>query len=398
MTDIAVIASSTVSTYAPELTVENGQITTTSLQVAEHFGKTHKSVLRAIRNLDCSTDFNERNFAPVITEYQNGKGGTQEAPAFRIARDGFMFLAMGFTGKEAAQWKEAYITAFNKMESELLAKLEAEPRITYTVGPNDTLSAAQAEQLRLAFKQANDKLPKEKQAIFMTKGWSKLKSHFGCTYRKIPQREFSEALSLANRHAAEWELVDDSTVHPLTKEQADTLRDMMINASKTMPKDLQGALMHEGCLKLKDHFKVDYCDIPQARFSEAVSLLSRHMVNWNQTSTLPAPVAQSFRLLVVSQQGQQTVRPVPDDAFVMSAQQLHDYAKGSMPLQTVAALADACNMRLFMDASGVRNQGFGADVATKITSETSFNDLNAINLAARMEMWKRTIRQPGAQC
>ena len=33
---------------------------------------------------------------------------------------GFAFLAMGFTGKKAAEWKEKYIVAFNTMEEELL--------------------------------------------------------------------------------------------------------------------------------------------------------------------------------------------------------------------------------------------------------------------------------------
>ena len=37
-----------------------------------------------------------------------------------MTRDGFTFLAMGFTGSEAAKWKEAYINAFNAMESKLL--------------------------------------------------------------------------------------------------------------------------------------------------------------------------------------------------------------------------------------------------------------------------------------
>jgi Rha family phage regulatory protein len=116
-------STETISTaqLAPSLTIENGQVTTTSLQVAEHFGKLHKNVLRAIENLECSAEFYQLNFEPVITEYKNGKGGTQQATTFRITRDGFVFLAMGFTGKEAAQWKEAYITAFNKMECELRA-------------------------------------------------------------------------------------------------------------------------------------------------------------------------------------------------------------------------------------------------------------------------------------
>ena len=122
MTEVTTTGTNALATYAPELSNTNGQITTTSTQVAQHFGKANKSVLRAIRNLECSTEFHQRNFAPVITEYQNGKGGTQEATEYTITRDGFVFLAMGFTGKEAAQWKEAYITAFNKMEAELSSK------------------------------------------------------------------------------------------------------------------------------------------------------------------------------------------------------------------------------------------------------------------------------------
>ena len=44
----------------------------TSLQVAEHFQKNHKDVLRDIEK--CSHGFNERNFAPV--EYTDAKGET----------------------------------------------------------------------------------------------------------------------------------------------------------------------------------------------------------------------------------------------------------------------------------------------------------------------------------
>ncbi|MFZ6727338.1 phage antirepressor N-terminal domain-containing protein [Undibacterium sp. MH2W] len=83
-------------------------------------------------------------------------------------------------------------------------------RTPYVANPDDVLTAAQAEELRLALKKACEKLPIDKQAAFMIKGWSKLKSHFGVTYRKIPQREFTEAVSLLTRYATEWELVDDS--------------------------------------------------------------------------------------------------------------------------------------------------------------------------------------------
>lgn len=100
----------------PTLAVTHGTVTTTSNQVAEHFGRAHKSVLRAIDNLKCSPEFTERNFAP--TDYIDKNGDTQ--PSFTMTKDGFMFLAMGFTGKDAAQWKESYIAAFNRMEAALL--------------------------------------------------------------------------------------------------------------------------------------------------------------------------------------------------------------------------------------------------------------------------------------
>ena len=89
----------------------SASLKTTTRVIAEKFGKLHKDVLRAIRNLDCSAEFNERNFAPV--EYMDGKG--EPRTEYSVTRDGFTFLAMGFTGKEAASWNEKFIAAFNAM-------------------------------------------------------------------------------------------------------------------------------------------------------------------------------------------------------------------------------------------------------------------------------------------
>ncbi|MFU7547971.1 Rha family transcriptional regulator, partial [Pseudomonas paraeruginosa] len=61
-----------------------------------------------------------RNFAPCTRPGSNNK----PEPYFRMTRDGFTFLCMGFTGKEAARWKEAYINAFNKMEQALIEQPE----------------------------------------------------------------------------------------------------------------------------------------------------------------------------------------------------------------------------------------------------------------------------------
>lgn len=58
--------------------IENhGDLQTTSLKVAEAFGKQHKDVIRRLESLDSSSDFNERNFAPV--DYLDRKGGVSQS-------------------------------------------------------------------------------------------------------------------------------------------------------------------------------------------------------------------------------------------------------------------------------------------------------------------------------
>ena len=98
--------------------IENNEVVTSSIKVAEVFGKQHKDVLKAVKSLDISEEFRERNFALSKIVYQNGNIKKQ-LPMYYITRDGFMFLVMGFTGKTAARWKEAYIKAFNEMEKML---------------------------------------------------------------------------------------------------------------------------------------------------------------------------------------------------------------------------------------------------------------------------------------
>ena len=97
----------------------DGQPTTTSRDITETFGKRHDDVLKRIRSLDCSPEYHARNFAEMIIEVEIGKGATRKDPAYRITRDGFAFLCMGFTGAKAAQWKERYINTFNKMADKL---------------------------------------------------------------------------------------------------------------------------------------------------------------------------------------------------------------------------------------------------------------------------------------
>ncbi|WP_199637370.1 Rha family transcriptional regulator [Serratia sp. PAMC26656] len=98
----------------PEITIVDGHAVTTSMAVAEYFGKQHHHVVQKIEKLECSAEFLTRNFSRVQFEH---RGNTYNA--YQITRDGFAFLAMGFTGKKAAKFKEGYIEAFNRMECSL---------------------------------------------------------------------------------------------------------------------------------------------------------------------------------------------------------------------------------------------------------------------------------------
>jgi Rha family phage regulatory protein len=90
-----------------------------SLDIAETFGKEHRRVLQDIREIGCSEEFRLHNF--VQSSYENSQGKQQ--PMFLVTRDGFVLLAMGYTGELAMRFKEAYIKQFNAMESALRGKL-----------------------------------------------------------------------------------------------------------------------------------------------------------------------------------------------------------------------------------------------------------------------------------
>lgn len=118
----------------------NNEPRTTSLKVAEVFGKLHKHVLAKIESLDCSGDFASANFSAQARMVKIDNGATRETKYYEMTKDGFMFLVMGFTGKKAAQIKEAYINAFNWMAQQLFGKPTA-PQTT-TADERSPLRAA----------------------------------------------------------------------------------------------------------------------------------------------------------------------------------------------------------------------------------------------------------------
>lgn len=92
---------------------KEGRAFCSSRQIADTFNKRHDIVLRDIRDLDCSISFRLHNFEE--SSYKNTQNKKQ--PEYLMTKDGFVFLVMGYRGKKAAAFKEAYIKRFNEMEA-----------------------------------------------------------------------------------------------------------------------------------------------------------------------------------------------------------------------------------------------------------------------------------------
>ena len=91
---------------------------TTSLKVAEYFGKDHGNVLKKIRLLIDGgvVGFND---TPYVHE-QNG----QTYNMYEMSRKAWMILVMGFEGPEALKFKQDFVDAFDAMKAELLKRTQ----------------------------------------------------------------------------------------------------------------------------------------------------------------------------------------------------------------------------------------------------------------------------------
>jgi Rha family phage regulatory protein len=90
-------------------------VVTDSITVADVFGKEHRRVMQDIRTLACSEEFRLHNF--VQSTYLNSQ--SKEMPKYVMSKKGFTLLVMGYTGRDAMTYKEAYIEEFERMENEL---------------------------------------------------------------------------------------------------------------------------------------------------------------------------------------------------------------------------------------------------------------------------------------
>lgn len=207
--------------------MKDKQAVTTSLQVAENFGKRHDHILR---DLDELKEGLTQNWGDLFSEstYVHPQN-KQEYRMIYMNRDGFTLLAMGFTGKKALQFKLAYIKAFNEMENYIetqqlpisqedimIATLETQKELKKQISTVSSdveglkqeidLSRLQKSKLsKLVRKNAMEAVGgKHSQAYkgfykkAISEHWREIKNYFDvASYEEIPKLRFDEAMDLA---------------------------------------------------------------------------------------------------------------------------------------------------------------------------------------------------------
>ena len=191
---------------------------TTSLKIAERFGKEHKNVLATIDKIlpQVSDSFGKLNFKPTEYEQENNLGLMSKHRSYDLTRDGFMIVVMSFTGKPAMAIKEWYINAFNAMAIQLSTNPLQLPEAKTKKALVGGLSLDQQDTIKALVNGRAEGQPKEKQARIIIQGWSAIKKKFELsktqTYKNIEPENFVNIISLITRLPIEGELVEKSVI------------------------------------------------------------------------------------------------------------------------------------------------------------------------------------------
>lgn len=192
------------------VSVSNNHVITTSICIAEQFGKQHSHVLRDIKKLvsqlhsehlsksgEMST---ESNFG--LIEYADGSG--RKYPAYNLTRDGFALLAMGFTGKNALQFKLKYLAAFNAMEAELVRIASESTSTVKTIASG--LSPADQRTLQEAVNRKTMLVQEKDRPARFKKIYGGIKTQFRVgSYKDLDASQLRSAIEYVDSYA--WQLL-----------------------------------------------------------------------------------------------------------------------------------------------------------------------------------------------
>lgn len=153
------------------LSTQNGEPVVSSRDIAKHFGREHKNILAAIREILVAEKSATKFFYESSFEYRG-----QTFPEYLMNRDGFTLVVMGLNNTEKViEWKLKYIQAFNEMEKKLSTRATSQlqdlsPELQYLI-KLERQQNQQAKQLE----QVNERLDFACEAFSLTAGpdWKK---------------------------------------------------------------------------------------------------------------------------------------------------------------------------------------------------------------------------------
>ena len=140
----------------PVVAIIDDQPMTTSVDVANVWGKRHKDLLKKIESnlADIPAEICQRYFRLTSVDVPMPNGGTRKEKAYLLTSDGFVLAAMGTTGERAMRVKLAYINAFNRMQETLEKQLEEKLRNQYALPDPTVIANAKKEAAGNALKLA----------------------------------------------------------------------------------------------------------------------------------------------------------------------------------------------------------------------------------------------------
>lgn len=186
---------------APILSVVNNTVTALSTDVANFFEKLHQHVIRDIEKLlKVLPKDRLTNFGQTVVTRENPSGGAPiQSKAYRMTRDGFTLLVMGWTGEKALQFKLLWLDAFNRMEEELRSKnqltYEQALKIVEERNAVEIANRINSEQ-QFQIKRA---VSRKAYSLFGNRHysnvWNKIKDHYRIPrYTHLPAEKFQDAM------------------------------------------------------------------------------------------------------------------------------------------------------------------------------------------------------------
>lgn len=180
----------------------SGRVVTDSLTLAEAFNKGHDKVLRDIRKINCSEGFRLANFGE--SEYENKQG--RKMPMYILTYEGFVFIAMAYTGAKATELKEAFISDFSNRLNAVESNHEHVQQLESAYIDSITLRSSQQKDIQLKVKEViyryKADVSDSGRRKYFSALYSALKREFKVdSYRDILDKDFKLALEFIEKYS-----------------------------------------------------------------------------------------------------------------------------------------------------------------------------------------------------